>query len=67
VDPGELVTATLKREFAEEALNSLEADEKNKNALLKKVDKFFEDGSEVNQLVKMLSIISCSFYCYYAG
>lgn len=47
VDPGELVTATLKREFAEEALNSLEADEKNKNALLKKVDKFFEDGSEV--------------------
>lgn len=47
VDPGELVTATLKREFAEEALNSLEADEGKKEALLKKVDKFFESGFEV--------------------
>lgn len=47
VDPGELVTATLKREFAEEALNSLEADEEKKKALLKKIDKFFKGGFEV--------------------
>ncbi|KAK9752592.1 NUDIX domain [Popillia japonica] len=47
VDPGETVTATLKREFQEEALNSLEANaeqlEKDRNL----VADFFKEGTEV--------------------
>lgn len=44
VDPGEQVTETLKREFLEEALNSLEAsvEENQKNKSI--IEKFFETG-----------------------
>ena len=48
VDPGELVSATLKREFAEEALNSLEADEEEKDAIRNAVDEVFQNGVEVS-------------------
>lgn len=47
VDPGELVTATLRREFGEEALNSLEANEHNKGSLEKKIDDLFQHGFEI--------------------
>ena len=47
VDPGENVSATLKREFGEEALNSLEVDEKTKRDLQKRLDQFFANGTEV--------------------
>lgn len=47
VDPGEHVTVTLKREFGEEALNSLEADENKKRELQLRINEFFAKGSEV--------------------
>ena len=49
VDPGETVMATLRREFGEEAMNCLQADEPGKAATKIKVDKFFQkNGDEVN-------------------
>ncbi len=47
VDPGELVNVTLKREFAEEALNSLELDEDHKELIQESVDEVFRNGKEV--------------------
>lgn len=47
VDPGELVTATLRREFGEEALNSLEVSDDGKNAMEGKIEDFFRRGIEV--------------------
>lgn len=47
VDPGEVVTATLKREFMEEAMNSLEKGEPEAEEVKIAVDKFFEKGDEV--------------------
>ncbi len=47
VDPGELVTVTLRREFAEEALNALELDENQKRIINKHVERLFQNGVEV--------------------
>jgi len=47
VDPGEHVSVTLKREFGEEALNSLEADPEERSELLARIDEFFQNGCEV--------------------
>ena len=47
VDPGEKVSATLKREFMEEALNSLEKTEDEKEELEASLRKFFEREDEV--------------------
>ncbi|XP_065193388.1 ADP-ribose pyrophosphatase, mitochondrial-like [Sycon ciliatum] len=47
VDPGENVSATLKREFGEEALNSLESDEGVRKEMEKKLDGIFHSGEEV--------------------
>lgn len=47
VDPGEFVTTTLRREFAEEALDLEGADEKTKHAIEKRIDEAFADGKEV--------------------
>ncbi|XP_071946495.1 ADP-ribose pyrophosphatase, mitochondrial-like isoform X2 [Antedon mediterranea] len=47
VDAGDTVSATLKREFGEEAMNSLEATGKEKKALEKEVAKLFRHGIEV--------------------
>ncbi|KAG7162532.1 ADP-ribose pyrophosphatase-like [Homarus americanus] len=47
VDPGEQVSATLLREFLEEALNSLEMTEDDKNRTEKKLKDFFKAGEEV--------------------
>lgn len=47
VDPGEMVTSTLKREFMEEALNIMECDSakiEKSNAL---IDKFFDEGEDI--------------------
>uniref|UniRef100_A0A8C5WI49 Nudix hydrolase 9 n=1 Tax=Leptobrachium leishanense TaxID=445787 RepID=A0A8C5WI49_9ANUR len=43
VDPGELVTATLRREFCEEALNSLEKDKGEKDTEKKVQDLFSQE------------------------
>ncbi|XP_075538208.1 ADP-ribose pyrophosphatase, mitochondrial isoform X2 [Dermacentor variabilis] len=47
VDPGELVNATLRREFYEEAMNSLSLSEKDKCALERSLESFFSKGVEV--------------------
>ena len=48
VDPGEKVTVTLKREFAEEALNSLgDGSEEQKKEISESVEKAFREGKEV--------------------
>ena len=45
VDGGEHVSATLKREFGEEALNSLEDDQKEETKNL--IAEFFKSGDKV--------------------
>ncbi|XP_033126792.1 ADP-ribose pyrophosphatase, mitochondrial-like [Anneissia japonica] len=47
VDAGDTISATLKREFGEEAMNSLEATGKEKKAIEKEVAKLFRHGIEV--------------------
>ena len=47
IDPNELVSETLKREFGEEAMNSLEADSAQRAKLKTQVAEFFRNGSEV--------------------
>ena len=48
VDPGEKVTATLPREFAEEALDSESKTEEQQMELLDMLKDFFSKGKEVN-------------------
>ena len=47
VDAGEKVSVTLKREFGEEAMNSIGASDKEKSKIKKEVDKLFKHGQEV--------------------
>jgi len=47
IDPGEFVSETLKREFGEEALNSLKADKTQKEKIKTQVAELFRNGSEV--------------------
>lgn len=47
VDPGEKVTSTLKREFLEEALNSLEMSSEQKSSTEKKIEEFFSLGEAI--------------------
>lgn len=47
VDPGEVVSATLKREFLEEALNSLELSADNKQTIEESLNNFFDLGVTV--------------------
>ncbi|XP_030649806.1 ADP-ribose pyrophosphatase, mitochondrial [Chanos chanos] len=44
VDPGELVSLTLQREFSEEALNSLEASPQEKEKILERITKLFNSS-----------------------
>jgi len=47
VDPGENRTATLMREFGEEALNMLEAGAEEKAHMQQLLAQFFQDGHKV--------------------
>ncbi|XP_076636109.1 ADP-ribose pyrophosphatase, mitochondrial [Colletes latitarsis] len=47
VDPGETISTTLKREFMEEAMNSLEKDDIGKEELESSIKEFFEKGEEL--------------------
>lgn len=47
VDAGEHVSATLKREFMEEALNSLESEPEAQRETEKHLEKFFQSGEEI--------------------
>ncbi|KAL5967618.1 ADP-ribose pyrophosphatase mitochondrial [Taenia solium] len=47
VDPGEEVSATLKREFSEEAMGLLDASSSDRNKLFSEVNKAFNEGYEI--------------------
>ncbi len=56
-DPGEKVSQTLKREFMEEALNSEEMTNDEKEHFVKVLGDFFNGGKEVKLLLRKLIII----------
>ncbi|XP_033747683.1 ADP-ribose pyrophosphatase, mitochondrial-like isoform X2 [Pecten maximus] len=47
VDPGEVITQTLKREFGEEAMNSLEKTEAEREDIEKAINELFDHGTNV--------------------
>nr|XP_031836155.1 ADP-ribose pyrophosphatase, mitochondrial [Nomia melanderi] len=47
VDPGETISTTLKREFMEEAMNSMEKDKASREELERSLKGFFEKGEEI--------------------
>lgn len=47
MDAGETVSATLKREFGEEALNSIEATEQEKEEIETQINELFKAGDQV--------------------
>lgn len=49
VDPGEVATETLKREFSEEALNLLEMSVDDRNKTQDAIAKLFSQGFEVHK------------------
>jgi len=61
IDPGELVSETLKREFGEEAMNSLEANSSQKEKLKIQVAELFKNGSEVCCEFQPLLSLCCTF------
>ena len=48
VDPGDTVSATLKKEFGEEAMNSLEASEEEKKVIEAHINTLFSGGEQVS-------------------
>jgi len=50
IDPGELVSTTLRREFSEEALNSKEMSEDRRRAMDQAIAALFHDGVTVSAL-----------------
>lgn len=47
VDPGETISATLKREFMEEAMSLLEKSQEEREEMEKSIKEFFEKGEEI--------------------
>lgn len=47
VEAGDTVSATLKKEFGEEAMNSLEATQAEKQEIEQHIDALFHHGEEV--------------------
>jgi len=54
VDPGEVVSTTVKREFIEEAMNSLALSEDDWNRLNQQIGDFFRKHTEVGKWKKAL-------------
>ena len=57
VEPGDTVSATLKKEFGEEAMNSLEASPEEKKKIEGQVNQLFSQGEEVKSYC-MLTLYS---------
>jgi len=51
VDPGDSVSNTLKKEFGEEALNSIEASEEERKKLSELVNELFKKGEMVSSIM----------------
>ena len=47
VSPGEMVSVTLKREFGEEAMNSIEVSDQERELIANQVEALFHKGTEV--------------------
>lgn len=58
VDPGEMITETLRREFAEEAMNLLEKSEAEKQNSLGRLNEAFRKGDEVGGRTVMMMMMS---------
>ena len=50
VDPGDTVSRTLRKEFGEEAMNSLEATPEEKKQIEKQINELFQGGHKVRKL-----------------
>lgn len=51
VDPGDTVSRTLKKEFGEEAMNSMEASEQEKGEIERQINKLFSGGVKVRRFL----------------
>ena len=51
VEPGDTVSATLKKEFGEEAMNSLEATTEEKKRIEEQISKLFSHGEKVSEVL----------------
>lgn len=49
VEPGDTVSGTLKKEFGEEAMNSLEASPEEKKRIEEQISKLFSHGEQVRK------------------
>jgi len=49
VDPGDTVSRTLKKEFGEEAMNSMEASETEKIEIESHINELFKGGTKVRR------------------
>lgn len=54
VEPGSLVSATIKQEFGEEAMNSLEMSEEEKKEMHDKIEDFLSHGDKVSHYLLFL-------------
>ena len=52
VDPGDTVSNTLKKEFGEEALNSMEMSASEGRRLQAKLENLFKHGTEVHYVIE---------------
>lgn len=59
VDPGEVVTTTLRREFNEEAMNSLETSDGERELNEQKINQFFEQYDSVNAKAYVVYVGLC--------
>ena len=55
VDPGDTVSRTLKKEFGEEAMNSMEASEQEKDEIERQINKLFSGGVKVRRFLWTMS------------
>lgn len=63
VEPGDTVSATLKKEFGEETMNSLEASPEEKKKIEEQINQLFSHGEKVSSYKAFLSL---QMYMYIA-
>lgn len=53
MDPGDNVSVTLKKEFAEEAMNCMEASARDQKHIVAMLDEVFRDGFQVRDVTNI--------------
>ena len=61
MEPGDTVSRTLKKEFGEEALNSLEVSDEEKREIEAHINQLFKEGEQVCLPVCLCTVISSLF------